>query len=70
VLRGVVHGNTIELLDNSGMSDGEQVEVIVRPLFQNETSAGDGFRRTEGALVDDPEWDEIMSEIQQSRIGE
>jgi hypothetical protein len=30
VLRGVIHGKTIELDDSTGLEDGRQVEVIVR----------------------------------------
>jgi hypothetical protein len=68
-LRGVVHGNVIELNADAGMVDGEEVEVILRPMSQR-LPPGEGLRRTEGALADDTEWDEIMEEIQQGRRQE
>jgi hypothetical protein len=30
VLRGVIHGKTIELEENSGLEDGRQVEITLR----------------------------------------
>jgi hypothetical protein len=30
-VQGVIHGKTIELKDNPGFSDGEEIEVILRP---------------------------------------
>ena len=70
VLRGVVHGNVIELKDDAGITDGEQVEVIVRRVVTEGRQPGEGFLRTEGALAEDSEWDAIMEEIQQSRRQE
>lgn len=67
VLRGIVHGNVIELERDSGISDGEQVEIILRRVAPHGSSPGEGLLRTEGALSDDAEWDAIMKEIQQSR---
>ena len=70
VLRGVVHGNVIELEDDAGISDGEQVEVVVRRVVPQSRQPGECLQRTEGALADDSEWDAIMEEIQQSRKQE
>lgn len=70
LLRGVIHGNVIELEGDAGISDGEQVEVMVRRVRPAGVQPGDGFLRTEGALKDDAEWDAIMDEIQQSRKKE
>jgi hypothetical protein len=67
VMRGIVHGKTIELEDDVGISEGEQVEVVVRRIAPNDRQPGEGFLRTEGALADDSEWDAIMDEIQTSR---
>jgi hypothetical protein len=30
IIQGVIHGNTIELKENPGFSDGEEIEVILR----------------------------------------
>jgi len=70
LLRGVIHGNVIELDESTGMSDGQRVEVIVRPAFPEGKQPGDGLLRTEGALADDTEWDAIMEQVQQSRKQE
>ena len=70
VLRGVFHGNVIELEDDAGISDGERVEVVVRRIVPQGRQPGEGFLRTEGALADDSEWDAIMDEIQRSRKQE
>ncbi|MGO8746742.1 MAG: hypothetical protein ACLQNE_12195 [Thermoguttaceae bacterium] len=66
VIHGVVHGNTIELKDSPGVPDGQEVEVLVKVL-EPSRSWGEGILRTAGALVDDPDWDGIMAEIQRER---
>ena len=43
------------------------VEVQVRALPKGTQAPGDGFLRTEGALADDTEWDDIMEEIHMAR---
>lgn len=69
-LRGVIHGNAIELERDDGLADGEKVEVIVRPVGATTSQPGEGLLRTEGALADDFEWDAIMEEIQRDRNRE
>lgn len=69
-LRGIVHGNAIELESNAGIADGELVEVVLRRVGPEKTQAGEGLLRTEGALADDSEWDAIMEEIQHARKQE
>jgi hypothetical protein len=75
-VHGTVRGNTIELDEALGVPEGQQVEVIVRtlPLAAEartvEHRPGDGLLRTEGALVDDVEWDAIMDEIHDARKQE
>ena len=68
ILHGTVRGRTIELTEDLGLADGQEVEVSVRakPEFSPQ-SPGAGFLRTEGALADDPYWDAIMEEIYQER---
>jgi hypothetical protein len=67
VRRGVVHGNTIELIDEAGLFDGAEVEVVVRQREANPPATGRGLQSTEGALADDAEWDAIMDEVQEAR---
>ena len=66
-LHGKVHGKTIELDEDLGMAEGQEVEVRVKVLRKSDRKPGDGFLRTEGALADDTEWDGIMEEIYQAR---
>ena len=65
-MHGKVRGRTIELDEDLGVAEGQEVEIQVRVIPSTET-AGDGFLRTEGALADDEEWDAIMAEIHQAR---
>jgi hypothetical protein len=66
-LHGKVHGRIIELDQDLGMADGQEVEVDVRLIPKMARQPGEGLLRTEGALVDDTEWDAIMEEIYQAR---
>jgi hypothetical protein len=63
---GTVRGKTIELAEDLGLAEGQEVEVrvSVRPQARK---WGDGILRTAGALADDPYWDGIMEELYQSR---
>jgi hypothetical protein len=62
-----IHGKTIELDEDPGVAEGQEVEVQVRVISKANRKPGDGFLRTEGALADDTEWDGIMEEIYQAR---
>jgi hypothetical protein len=70
---GIIRGNTIELVEALGMPEGQQVEFVVRTIPKNGAGSsqghqpGDGFKKTEGALADDAEWDDIMAEIHAAR---
>jgi hypothetical protein len=66
-LHGRIHGRTIELDEDPGVAEGQEVEVQVRVLPKTGRKPGEGFLRTEGALADDPYWDAIMEEIYQER---
>jgi hypothetical protein len=66
-MHGKVHGRTIELDEDPGVAEGQEVEVQVRVLPKTGRKPGEGFLRTEGALADDPYWDAIMEEIYQER---
>jgi hypothetical protein len=67
-VHGIVHGKTIELSQDLGVADGQQVEVIVKTISRNEPW-GEGLRRCAGALA--AEWsdedDRILAEIHQDR---
>jgi hypothetical protein len=66
-LHGKVHGRTIELDEDPGVADGQEVEVKMKVIAKPGQKTGEGFLRTEGALADDPYWDGIMEEIYQER---
>jgi hypothetical protein len=67
-IHGKVHGKTIELFEDLGVAEGQEVEVQVKVAFPAKTW-GEGLRRCAGALAD--EWteedDRILSEIYQDR---
>ena len=63
-----MHGRTIELSEDPGLAEGQEVEVSVRTVPATESrQPGEGLLGTEGALADDPYWDDIMEEIYQER---
>lgn len=66
LLHGKVHGKTIELTEEVGVPEGQEVEIQLR-IVEPSRKWGDGILRTAGALADDPFWDAIMEEIQQGR---
>lgn len=66
IIHGKVHGRTIELAEDLGLAEGQDVEVQVKVLPPARTW-GEGIRRTAGALADDPDWDAIMEEIHRQR---
>ncbi len=66
-IHGRVHGRTIELDEDPGVAEGQEVEVQVTLISRTLRQPGEGFLRTEGALADDTEWDHIMEEIHEDR---
>jgi len=63
---GVVHGRTIELDEDLGVFEGQEVEVQVKLVTKNDTW-GEGIRRSAGGWNDHPEMGAIMDKIQQDR---
>jgi hypothetical protein len=65
---GKVHGRTIELSEDLGLQDGQEVRVQVTPV-PPQTDPLAGLRRCAGALAD--EWteedDRILEEIHRDR---
>ena len=66
--QGKVRGRTIELTEDLGLEEGQEVRVQVTPL-QPPAEWGEGLRRCAGALAD--EWteedDRILEEIHRER---
>jgi hypothetical protein len=66
IVHGIVHGRTIELNEDPGVPEGQDVEVQIK-VIAPPRKWGDGILRTAGALADDPHWDAIMEEVHQAR---
>ena len=52
-MQGVIHGKTIELINDPGLADGEQVRVVIEsttPTYKR----GERLLRCEGALAEKP----------------
>ena len=71
--RGVIHGRMIELEQDAGLPEGQEVTVTVRPLVRHEEklAAGDGIRRSAGGWSDDTQGlDEFLQwNRKQRKIG-
>ena len=65
-VHGVVHGRTIELDEDLGVSEGQEVEVQVKLVIKKGTW-GEGIRRSAGGWNNHPEMGAIMEKIQQDR---
>jgi hypothetical protein len=68
IIHGVVHGKTIELDEDPGVGEGQQVQITIKSL-RAKKPWGEGLRRCAGALAN--EWtdedDRILEEIHQDR---
>ncbi len=66
--RGFIHGKTIEITDDLYLTDGQEVEVIVR-VRAPRPEWGQGILNSAGAMA--PFWtaedDEILAEIARAR---
>jgi len=65
-LHGKVHGKTIELVEDPGVADGQEVELQMN-VVPAAKKWGDGIRRSAGGWVDYPEMDVIMAKIHEQR---
>ena len=65
-LHGRVHGKTIELDEDLGVAEGQEVEIQVK-IVQPTRRWGDGILRSAGGWADYPEMDAIMRKIHEDR---
>jgi hypothetical protein len=67
-LRGVIHGRTVELTEDPGAADGQQVEITIKTIASPKPW-GEGLRRCAGAFAADwtEEDDRIMEELHRER---
>lgn len=68
-LHGIIHGNRIELFDNPGLPEGEEVEIRIS-VARKHPQPGTGLARCAGALAESwtDEDDHILAELQQDRL--
>jgi hypothetical protein len=56
ILKGIIHGKTIELDREPGIPDGQEVTVSVQPAGgTRRLPPGEGLRRSAGAWAEDAE---------------
>ncbi len=69
MIRGIVRGKTIELENETGLPDGQEVAVTVCPTATGSQlpAAGEGVKRAFGAWDDEPELDEFLEWNRQQR---
>ncbi len=69
ITRGTVHGRTILLQEDPGISDGQEVEVTLRVSPRPTEEWGEGLRRCAGAL--EKSWsaedDRVLAELHRER---
>jgi len=71
IIQGVIRGNTIELKENPGLSDGQEIEVILRPrrVAPERITSRPGQRPTAAGMLAHlpPEVDEELEKIIKER---
>jgi hypothetical protein len=65
-VHGIMRGKMIELAEDIGVAEGQEVEVRVT-LVSATRPWGEGLTRVAGALAGDGEWDGIMQEVHRDR---
>jgi len=68
-LRGTVHGKNIELNEDPGVAEGQEVELQMRVVPPTGTW-GEGILRSAGGWANYPEMDAVMERIHQERKRE
>ena len=64
MIRGIVHGKTIELESDPGMPEGQQVTLLVQPI----SSPEEAIRRSFGGWADDAgELDKFLEGVRAGR---
>ena len=65
-LHGKIHGRTIELDEDPGVAEGQEVEVQVK-IVPPARKWGEGILRSAGGWANFPEMDAILQKIHQQR---
>ena len=66
ILQGVVHGRIIELSEDPGVTDGQQVQIILTAV-PSRGVWGEGIRRSAGAAAGIAGFDEAFRQVEQER---
>ena len=66
IIHGVVHGRTIELQEDPGVGDGQQVQIVLTAV-PAAAGWGDGIRRSAGAAADIPDFERAFGQIAEER---
>jgi hypothetical protein len=64
---GTIHGTSIELDAPTELAEGQRVEITVVPLSAPSKSWGDGLRQAAGVMADNPDFEQVMADVQQMR---
>jgi hypothetical protein len=66
-MRGVIHGNTIQVEGDLNLPEGQQVTVVIQPVLTPE----EAIRQSFGAwAADAPELDEFLEGLRRDREQE
>jgi len=65
-LHGKIRGRTIELDEDPGVAEGQQVEVQMK-VVEPSRNWGEGIRRSAGGWSNHPELDTVMETIREER---
>jgi hypothetical protein len=66
IIHGKVQGRTIQLEEDLGVPDGEEVEVTVT-LSKSKPKWGEGIQRSAGAAASIPEFDAVFEQVERDR---
>lgn len=66
IFQGTIHGKTIKLDEDPGVSEGQLVEIQMK-IIPSANSWGDGIHRSAGGWADHPEIAGVMEKIQRER---
>jgi hypothetical protein len=68
MMRGIVHGRTIEVEGDLNLPEGQQVTVVVEPVAESPLTPQEAMGRTFGAWAEDAaELDEFLEGVYRDR---
>lgn len=67
-IHGRIHGRHIELDEDAGIADGQEVEIIVKPA-KPKRPWGEGLKRSAGVAADHLEFDKLFEQLEYVHKG-